>query len=88
MSCLKVLAAFHESILLEQEEDLEALHDMVARRNPPGDVRNLPSLQMLFLNTVQKRLISLCSDRGVTLEYVEDLGYSKYDVNEYVDIFQ
>lgn len=73
MGCLTVLDGpkyQYSSIprALVQREDLEALHDMIARRNPPGDVGN-PSSQMLFLQTpdegqgISERLKLLCRDK-------------------------
>ena len=93
ISCLTVLSAFNDESVLEHE-DLKALHDMVVRRNPPGDVRNLPSPPKLFLQAPEEvgealeRLKSLCVDRAIRLQFVNVSGDSRFDVNEYIDKFQ
>ena len=83
----------YESTVPLQQEDQEALHDMVARRNPPGDVGNA-SPQMLFLQIpdegqgTSERLKSMCRGKGIRLQFVdvkEDWGT---EFNDYADKFR
>ena len=94
IGCLTVLTTSkYESTVPLQQEDQEALHDMVARRNPPGDVGNA-SPQMLFLQIpdegqgTSERLKSMCRDKGIRLQFVdvkEDWGT---EFNDYADKFR
>jgi hypothetical protein len=54
---------------------LGALHDMLARRNPPGNVRD-PSPRKLIVHPedrTEANLESVCKDRGIQFDFIETL---------------
>ena len=75
-------------VLGYSETDFKALHNMIARRNPPGDVRS-PSPKEVIIGApcwVQEEvanLQSLCGDRGIRFGFIHEMPISPWALEAY-----